>query len=126
MLINEVYVLEQLKGHPLFPMCFDVFLEPGVKKGPAEFYLVFERLGPDLRSLMASAPHVGKTQFCATQLRVCCMELAQGLGHIHGLSILHADLKPANVLTHTGKDFWHIKIADFGCSCQVGFPGSSL
>ena len=127
-LINEVYILEQVTGHPLFVKRFDVFCEPGTnaKKSQADFYLVFERLGLDLRAVLASAPQGAKPFLCPTQMRVCCLEIAQGLGHLHGLAILHADLKPANVLTYAGKDVWHIKLADFGCSCQASLSSAAL
>ena len=61
---------------------------------PRRFALVLELWGRDLAEwLRADA-----TRFTAKHIRHCAERCAQGLAHLHGLELLHADIKPRNVL----------------------------
>jgi len=44
-------------------------------------------------------------------------QVAQGLGAMHKLGYVHADIKPNNLLVN---DKFDVKIIDFGQSCQIG------
>ena len=53
-------------------------------------------------------------------------EVAKGLAYVHSLGIVHADLKPANVLlqTHRGLDRrgYTARLADFGAFLAASAP----
>ncbi|XP_076906488.1 serine/threonine/tyrosine-protein kinase HT1-like [Bidens hawaiensis] len=45
------------------------------------------------------------------------LDIARGMEYVHSQGIIHRDLKPENILL--SQDF-HLKIADFGVSCEEG------
>ena len=51
-----------------------------------------------------------------------CLQLADGLAHLHGVGIVHRDLKPANVLLRAapaGEGEGEVVITDFGISKEL-------
>lgn len=52
-----------------------------------------------------------------TELCQLCQQVADGLGHMHGKGLVHADIKPNNIMVTEGQ---RVKIIDFGQSCPTG------
>ncbi len=80
-------------------------------------YLVLDRLsGETLASRLSRPPRLGWRDAAAIAL-----ELARGLGALHGRGVVHRDLKPANVMLHQPGDGGApvCKIIDLGIS-KVG------
>lgn len=75
----------------------------------AELYLVMDLF--DGTSLDAHRP-----SSLAALLRIFS-QTAQGLGAMHRLGYVHADIKPNNILVNEHMD---VKIIDFGQSCPIG------
>ena len=49
-------------------------------------------------------------------------QMASGLAHLHAEGIVHGDIKPENILISLN-DPVQMKLADFGISKDVTFPG---
>lgn len=63
---------------------------------------------------------------------VMTMQLARGVGAVHGAGIIHRDLKPSNVFLVWGPELW-VKLIDFGVSrsmdtdlTQITEPGLAV
>lgn len=82
-------------------------------------YLVLEQVEPigfDLSRLSSQYALVG----AKVPARLCgrlYKQMIRGLQHMHGKSILHLDLKTANVLVTMD---YNAKLCDFGVACKVG------
>ena len=112
---QEAYVLDRCQGHPCIVQLLDAFVED---VPPRRFALVLELWGRDLAEwLRADA-----TRFTAKQIRHCADRCVQGLAHLHGLELLHADIKPRNVLAKldgvTG--LLDCKLSDMGSAQDIG------
>ena len=82
-------------------------------QSPDYIYIQLELVdGGDLFSQL-DPTGAGLPQAKARRLSI---ELAQGIAFLHSKNIVHADLKPENVLVHQGK----IKICDFGLAGYKG------
>ncbi|KAJ3534571.1 hypothetical protein NM688_g7115 [Phlebia brevispora] len=55
--------------------------------------------------------------------RVCAAEMIAALGYLHGLGIIHIDIKPENILID---DAGHVALADFGLSRPRRNPPESV
>ncbi|ESO09076.1 hypothetical protein HELRODRAFT_169015 [Helobdella robusta] len=86
--INEATMLKKLTPHQNIMSLLDVVNNNG------KFYLVFEYLEFDLRSLLDSR----LISLMDHQVASLSKQLFQGLYHCHQNNILHMDLKPSNIL----------------------------
>jgi serine/threonine protein kinase len=48
------------------------------------------------------------------------LHVASALQHMHGKQLVHADVKPANVLVDKRSTSWTVRLADLGLACEVG------
>jgi serine/threonine protein kinase len=72
--------------------------------------MVEKAIGP-LKSFLKEEPKSADTK------RHLCLNIAEGLRHVHGCDIIHGDLKPGNVLIVRSMDAlvpFTAKLADFG------------
>ena len=83
-------------------------------------YIVYEKAnGGNLFELIKSGHH-----FSNEELAKIFAEITRGLIYLKKRNIIHRDLKLENILVHQEEDQlthqieYHIKITDFGCSCQ--------
>jgi serine/threonine protein kinase len=94
-LVREVDIHRSLSfpaPNPRIVTLYDVY-EP---TGSDNVYLVLERVrGGDLQTYMRSK---SVRSFSETQARVIIDQLLEALEHLHGRGILHADIKPSNIL----------------------------
>ena len=119
---KEVDILKAT-NHPNVLRLFEVIDDGRTDK----VYLVTEHcargdLMSTLKSLAAS-----RTSIPEGDVKVITRQVIDGLGHLHSRGIVHADLKPSNILV---KDDGRALLADFGISelCRIrvntsGTPG---
>ena len=85
---------------------------------PATYYIVMERLAGTMTDLLLTpgSAHYGADM----ELRLALLaEVASGLAYLHAASVIHADVKPDNVLltaVTSRSPFPTAKLADFGSS----------
>jgi serine/threonine protein kinase len=118
-------MLELLRGHPNFVRLLDAFVvAPAVRGGESQAWLVMTDGGPNLSTVRSKTGGLRNTM-----LTVLARSLAEGLGHLHALGFLHADLKPPNiVMSPDSGDGPSFVIADLG-SClpaDRGVPSGAL
>ena len=122
--LAEVLALELCKGHANIVQLLDVGTSP--EKCQA---LIFEYVGPDLRARLQGgsglAPERGR--YAQEQIRRIVWQLGGGLRHLHNAGMLHADVKPSNILTRqfafeaSAREFFNIKLADLGIVVSAFF-----
>jgi serine/threonine protein kinase len=47
-------------------------------------------------------------------------DVLRGLAHVHGHGMIHADVKPENILLRLAPGGWQARLADFGIACLIG------
>jgi cyclin-dependent kinase/cell division cycle 2-like protein len=111
----EAYVLDRCRGHPNIVQLVDVFRGLGPDMPGLSFALVFQHAGVALTSIMRR-----ETLSCQA-VRSAMADIVAGVGHLHGLGLVHGDLKPCNLLATAvggfvpgGGDRWHVKVGDVG------------
>ncbi|XP_056315763.1 dual specificity tyrosine-phosphorylation-regulated kinase 4-like [Danio aesculapii] len=77
------------------------------------FCITFELLGPDMHALLKKRQCQGFSKILVH--RFAC-SLVKCLQVLHDEKIIHADLKPGNILVSSEEHF-DVKVADFGISC---------
>lgn len=110
---NEKALLAAV-NHPSIVTLFDAQLLPDRPR-----YLVMEYVdGPTLARRLRTGPMRPR------QVARLARDLAEGLAVVHGLGIVHRDVKPSNVLLgrDPGGGPRTAKLADFGIACQIGSP----
>jgi serine/threonine protein kinase len=78
----------------------------------AHLILVFELLGPNLYQVLQT-----KGPFPVGLVKQIARQVLQALVFIHDLGLIHADLKPENIVTYGDSRTFNIKLLDFGSSC---------
>ena len=113
---DEVKILARLKHHSLVTL-----LDAGSDlQDPAtpRLYLVMELVeGPDLRERLKQGP------LARRQVAQLGYDLALGLDYMHTRSVIHRDVKPANIMLfdYRGDDArLRAKLADFGVALLAG------
>lgn len=104
---NEYELLSKI-DHPSVRKCYRVKRLRRIL-GPSEVLLVMEIV--EGRNLVQHRPSE------LSELVHVLVEVADGMHAVHKAGVVHADMKPNNVLiTNAG----HVKIIDFGQSCPTG------
>ena len=101
--IEEVRRYVALPCHPHVLKLLDIGLSAPRLHQPPAVGLVFERYDTDLRKFLQ------KTPLRMAGMRHVLRSLLGALNHMHGLGVVHADLKPANILLRGAgafKDNW--------------------
>ena len=111
----EAYVLDRCRGHPNIVQLVDVFRGLGPDMTEPAFALVFQHAGVSLTSIIRR-----KTLTCQA-VRSAMADIVAGVGHLHGLGLVHGDIKPCNLLATAvggfeagGGDSWHVQVGDVG------------
>lgn len=85
------------------------------------FHFVMERCGSSLQEAMTEFRGCGLAEVWRIARRIA-RELLLALAHVHARSVLHRDVKPANVLFGTDP-CRTLKLCDFGAAVVVGASG---
>jgi dual specificity tyrosine-phosphorylation-regulated kinase 2/3/4 len=80
------------------------------------FCIVMELVSVDLFSALRLQRFAG---FPMSTVQMVARDVAIALEHTHGHGIIHADIKPENIL-FGDSEHQSCKVIDFGCSCYVG------
>ena len=80
------------------------------------FCIVMELLSIDIYTALKYQRFIG---FRKSVIQTVAKETAEALMFIHKTGIIHADIKPENIL-FTDKSQTSIKVIDYGCSCFIG------
>jgi hypothetical protein len=116
----EAYVLDRCRGHPHIVQLVDVFRGTRPNGTAPEFALVFEHAGVSLSSC------IRRKKLSYQTVRLAMADIVDGVGYLHGLGLVHGDLKPCNVLVRAvggfeagESDSWQVKVGDVGLAVLV-------
>jgi hypothetical protein len=116
----EAYVLDRCRGHPHIVQLVDVFRGIRPNGMSPEYALVFQHAGVALTSL------IRRKTLSSQAARSAMAAIVAGVGHLHGLGLVHGDVKPCNVLVSVvggfeagGCDSWQVKVGDVGLAVLV-------
>ena len=131
-LCNELHFLTMV-SHPSIVKCFGLVVQESNVQASNTWALLFELAECDLSTWLAwpaNAIHSavvnpmqpGKAWFnpMVKQRHRMWLQLCNALRHMHSKDVLHADVKPQNVLV-TASGF--LKLADLGCCVQLRWLG---
>jgi serine/threonine protein kinase len=105
--LPEAYALDRCSDHPRIIQLLDIKAASLPKKLIA---FVLEDWGVDLRESMRRAPKTPE------QVRDILCQVIDGTAHLRKIGLIHADLKPSNILVVEGVAGLQCKISDLG-SC---------
>eukprot|EP00803_Ostreobium_quekettii_P009138 evm.model.scf_558EXC.10 EVM.evm.TU.scf_558EXC.10 scf_558EXC:71533-76705(-) len=111
---SELDVLGRVPAHPNIVLCYGgrVDFKEGEHIGHRDVYIVEELMHSNLHDIIHGDEFEGKLPF--SLILKIALDIASGLEHLHRCSVIHYDLKPANVLVD--ENLRVAKIADFGIS----------
>ena len=107
----EAMVLDRCRDSPFFPRLLDVL------EHESRLSLVMEFGGQTLTAYLKQPPEVLKP----FDIWAVCEDVALALQFLHGMGLLHADVKPDNILVTTKGDL-AAKLADVGMVTEVVNP----
>jgi len=112
----EVQILKELQGHPNILSLRGAFLTQGEGK-ELKLNLVLEYMSDTLHRVLKHYMNALHRLMDVYYVKLYQYHLLRGLAFMHGLGIMHCDIKPQNLLldgrTHT------VKIADFGTAKRL-------
>lgn len=113
----EVAALERVRHHPHFVTALDAFHTKGVPGGSAAaVWIVMVREGPSLSSMSRQQGFGG---LALRDLQHLAHEVGSALDYLHQSGLLHADLKPSNILGSPDGVRLEYRIADMGSTMEV-------
>jgi serine/threonine protein kinase len=104
---DEEAIIADLCRHPHVVRLVDAF------ETKSMIHLVYEHGGVDLGKRLAAS------RSSSTQMRTCIAHVLAGLLHLHEQQLIHADIKPANILVAERGEEWHVLVADVGNVMEV-------
>jgi serine/threonine protein kinase len=120
----------RMVDHPNLVSAVDVFVEAGY------LFLVMEKVVGRTLGQAMTVPAAGglparKHAFDPRRALVTARQILDGVGHAHGLHLVHRDLKPDNMLLVDMGGWERVKIIDFGIvkllgDAQAAFGASAL
>jgi serine/threonine protein kinase len=108
MLALEEAIVAEAVRHPNIVSIKDAFLLSG------SIHLVYENGGTDLQGIIDAGP------ISTADMRSVVLHVASGLQHMHGKQIVHADVKPPNIIVDRRSTSWTVRLTDLGLACEVG------
>jgi serine/threonine protein kinase len=114
---DEISVLARL-NHPSLVTLLDAAIDRTDADNPRIYYVMELVPGTDLKR------HLDESTLVARQVAQVGYHVAAALEHVHGLGIVHRDVKPANILITADDDGSRInaKLGDFGVA-SIGASG---
>ncbi|KAH3745007.1 Cyclin-dependent kinase C-1 [Pelomyxa schiedti] len=106
--IREIKILREL-DHPNIIKLKEIVTSRATATNKGSIYMVFEYMDHDLKGLM-DTPTISKW-FTQPQIKCYMKQLLEGLNYCHANSVLHRDIKAANLLINNEGI---LKLADFG------------
>lgn len=117
--VAEAETLQKLR-HPHVLRCYECFEEPvqQADRSGRRIWIVMEYMdGGDLNSLYNARRRAFAGPLEAPFVRRLITSIGGALKYVHGMGIIHRDVKCMNVLL--SKDFDKMVLADFGLSCAA-------
>jgi hypothetical protein len=109
-IVAEAVILDRLRGHPHVVQLLDAFAHG------KQMHLVFEHGGSSLAEMVQGRPSLA-------QIRSVTAHINDALAFVHGIGLVHADPKPANVVLAAVGRTWTCRLADFGNALEARGTG---
>lgn len=109
--LREIKLLKQLKHKNVVDLMEIVMNSPSeANRGKGSIYMVFEFMDYDLTGLMEEYKRQNR-RFSPAQVKGYMKQLLEGIFYVHSNSVLHRDIKCANLLINSRGE---LKLGDFG------------
>jgi hypothetical protein len=106
-LMLEAIVLDRCRSHPNCVQFVDLF------ERDSKPHFVFLDAGRELNHMLVG------TVSGVVHVRTLVRHMNHALGHLHGMSLVHGDLKPPNILVTVSAGAWHCTLVDVGNACEA-------
>lgn len=103
----EALVLDRCRSHPHCVQFVDLF------ERDSKPHFVFLDAGKELTHMIAG------TVTNVVHIRTLARHMNHALGHLHGMSLMHCDLKPPNILVTVKAGSWHCTLVDVGNALEA-------